>query len=64
MKISDTLLPHLAFRAFHVFCVRQDKDRTIVDDDFEESEEDGELECSGCRREKDSCACPSLLSQG
>ena len=51
-------------RAFHVFCVRQEKDRTIVDDDFEEAEEDGDLECSGCEREKDSCACADLLVQG
>ena len=58
------MLSLLVFRAFHVFCVRQEKDRTIVDDDFEESEDDGQLECSGCRREKDSCVCAGLLAQG
>ena len=35
-----------------------------MDDDFEEAEDDGELECSGCEREKDSCACADLLVQG
>jgi anaphase-promoting complex subunit 2 len=71
----ETLVEAFYSRSFHVFCARQEeeqakKERATKLDDSANSAEDemddstvGAMECPGCRSERESCICPTLLSQ-